>query len=302
MVSRIATGFQNENTLRNLRQSNEGLALSTYQITTGQRARRLADISEDASQILNLREVTSRTQSYLDNITSAKNQLQAMENALQGMSDLLGDAASTATLGRTENSASTRATLAPKAQAIAEGFYSLFTTQFNGEYLFSGSNGTVSPVSGNAAATAYPGAPLATTWYQGDTTTPAIITGPSTTLNYGVAGNEAAFSKIKAGVEALWYGLQNNALSDIDNAVNVLKEAKTDLSSLLGRVGGQMNTMDQITQRHTAQQGFLQEQSDELEKIDISEAITKFSEQQATMEASMSIIVRVNQLSLLDFL
>ncbi|MFZ2587966.1 MAG: flagellin [Alphaproteobacteria bacterium] len=302
MVTRIATYFQNQNSLRGLQTANEGLALTSYQVTSGYKGRTLADTAADSNQILNLRDVLARADVYQANITTASNRLKSAENALAGMTDLLAEAASVATLGRNENSASTRASLAPKAQAIADTFYNLFKTKFEGKYIFSGSDGDDEPVSGTATATTFPGLPLTTTWYNGDTTPPSVITGPGSTLQYGATGDEDAFAGMKAGLEALWYGLENNSLADIDNAISTLQTVRKDLSVLQGRVGGQINTLDQLGTRLDNQKTFSQEQLDGLEKVDVSEALTKFSQQQATLESSMLIITRINQLSLLDFL
>lgn len=302
MVTRISTSFQNQTNLRNLQQANEGLTLTSYQVTSGNIGRRLADTAQSSNQIVAMRDVLARTDMYKNNITSATSRLQAAEGALAGMTDLLAEAASLATLGRNENSASTRESLAPKAQAIADTFYNLFKTQFEGAYIFSGQDGDDEPVSGAASATAFPGLPLATTWYNGDSATGTVVTGPGTTLSYGAAGNEAAFAELKTGLEALWYGLENNSLSDIDSAITTLESARESLSVLQGRVGGQMNTLDQLGERHDTQTQFMGEQLDKLEKVDVAEALTRFSQQQATLEASMLIITQVNNLSLLDFL
>jgi flagellar hook-associated protein 3 FlgL len=302
MVDRIATSFQNQNTLRGLRQSEADLALSTYQISSGNKARTLADVPTDANRILTLREVQARNVVYTSGMTSASNSLKATEAALQSMTDLLEDAAQTATLGRNENSAATRASLAPKAKSLADTFYNVLNTQFQGRYLFSGQNGLERPVNGVAAPATFPGSPLPTAWYTGDSSLPAVVTGPGTTQTYGVTGDDPALVKMKAGLEALWNGLQTNNLTDIDNAITVLKEARTDVSSALGRVGGELNTFTLLGERSTQQREFLTEQLNDLEKVDVAEAITTFSQQQATLEASMSIIAQINQLSLLNFL
>ncbi len=302
MVTRVATSFQNTSTLRNLQQANQGMALSTYQITTGLKSRTLSEDSGSANKLLTLKDVQTRTDTYLSNLKSVSNQLGATESALQQMTDLLTEASSLATTGRNQNSAETRSTLAPKAQAVAESFYSLFNTQFNGQYIFSGSNANTATISGTAAATAFPGEPLATTWYQGDSTLPAVVSGNGTTQEYGVLGNDSAFAKLKAGFEGLWYGLQNNNVTEIDIAISTLGAAKTELSSLVSNVGGQLNNVEQMTDRYTTQQTFIQESVDDIEKVDVSEALTTFSQQQATLQASMMIISQMNQVSLLDYI
>lgn len=302
MVTRVATYFQNQSTLRNLQQANEGIGLTSFQITTGLKSKNLSDIAEDANQLLTFKDVKSKTDVYLKNITSAKNTLEAAQGALQQMTDLLSDANNVATLGRNENSAATRAALAPKAQSLAESFYTLFKSEYNNKYLFSGSDGANPPLSISASATAFPGSPIPTTWYEGDSQLPSVVTGAGTTLQYGVLGNEEAFAKMKAGLEALWYGLQQNSITEIDSAITTLNSAKEELSGLLGNIGGQLNTADLVEDRQTTQKQFLTSQADSLEKADVSEALTQFSQQQATLQASMMIITRVNQISLLDYL
>lgn len=302
MVSRISTYYQNSETLRTLQSSADAMNLTSYQVTTGYKAKTLADVSADAQQILTLRDAQSRTDTYLSNLTSAKNSIQATESALQQMTDLLTDANNLATLGRNENDATTRAALAPKAQSLTESFYDLFSSQYNNQYLFSGSNGAQAPIAGSGAATAYPGSPLSTTWYQGDDQLPVTMSGTDLTLQYGVLGNDDAFAKLKAGLESLWYGLQNNDMTEVDNAVAALEDAKTGLSGLLGSVGGQLNSIDLLEQRHTDQQSFVSTQLDDLEKVDMSQALTLFSQQQSTLQASMLVISKMSQLTLLDYL
>lgn len=299
---RIATGFQNQTALSQIQKNNEELAKQTFQISTGLRANKLSGMAGDAAQLLDLQDVQKKTDMYVRNIDTASNRLKSTESALQSMNDLLVEATSLATLGRNENTASSRAALAPKAQSIAETFFSLLNTEFDGRFIFAGQNGGEAATSATATATAFPGSPVPTTYYDGDSQQTAIITGPGQTFNYGVTGDDNAMAKLKAGLEALWFGLENNSLTDMDSAISVMEEAQSDLSSLIGEVGGQLSNLDLQKDRHDNQKLFLQEQVDQIDKIDVAEALTNFSQQQATIEASMLVITRVNNLSLLDFL
>ncbi|MFZ2620326.1 MAG: flagellin [Alphaproteobacteria bacterium] len=302
MVSRIATGFQNQQALDNLNKNNVAIAKTTFQVTTGFKDNSLQGFSGTSSQLLNLYDLQANAESYMTNITTASNRLKSTESSLQGMTDLLQEAAQLYTLGRTQQSASTRASLAPKAEALTNTFYNLFKTKFDGRYIFSGSNGAEPPTNATAAAAAYPGDPVPTTWYIGDSTLPSIITGSDLTQEYGVTGNEEGIAHLKAGLEALWYGLKNNSTTEIDSSIAALQSAQTEISSLIGNVGGQISSMEQLNTRHDKAITFMLEQSDNLDKVDVAEAITQFSQQQAVLEASMSIIAQTSRLSLLDFL
>ena len=302
MVTRVATGYQNQESLRQLQQTNVDLAKTTFQITTGFKDDSLSGFATDANALLDIYDLQSNTDMYMENISTAKSRLQSTESALQGMNDLLSEAASLWTLGRTENSAETRAALAPKAESITNTFYNIFNTKFDGRYIFSGQNGAEAPTNATATSTAFPGSPVPTTYYIGDSAKPAIISGPGQTTQYGVTGDETAIANIKAGLEALWYGLENNSETDIDQAIAALTDAQEELSSLLGDVGGQLSSFTQLETRHENQKVFLQEQADDLDKVDIAEAMTTLTQQEATLQASMLVITSVNQLSLLDFL
>jgi len=301
-MTRIATYYQNQTTLRTLQNASQGLALTSYQVTTGLRAQRLSDFESDTNRVLSLRDVSERTNVYLGNLSNATNSVKATEKVLQQMSDLLADAISTATLGSNQNSADTRLALAPKAQSLAESFYTLFKTEYNGTYLLSGSNGQTPPTNVAAAATPFPGAPVPTTFYQGDNQRITVMTGNGTTLEYGVLGNDPTFANLKAGLEALWQGLKTNNITEINNATSALNQAKTGITTLLGQVGGQLNSLSLVQKRHENQLTFLDDQLDSLEKVDFSEAMSRFSQQQATLEASSAVITRINNLTLLDFI
>ena len=90
--------------------------------------------------------------------------------------------------------------------------------------------------------------------------------------------------------------------ADIDNAITTLDSAQTGISSLLGDVGGQLNSLSQLEERHQNTNLFLQEQIDSIEQVDVTEAITQFSQQEAVLQASLAVIARLNQVSLLNFL
>lgn len=299
---RVTNSFQNQQSILQIQKSNEQLGKLSSQITSGNISEKLSEIANKADDILDLRAVKKNTETYITNLESAKKRVEATESALQALADLLQEAKSVSTLGRSEKSADARAALAPKAQALTESFYSIFTTEFEGRYIFSGENGLQTPTNATPTATAFPGFPVPTTYYNGDSNLNQVITGFEQTLSYGVAGNDDTFANMKAGLEALWYGLENNSISDMDNAITVLNQTQTDLSAALANVGGQLSNITLQTNRHNTNLEFTTQRLDELDKVDITEALTQFTQEQATLEASMLVITQLNQLSLLDFL
>lgn len=301
-MTRVSTAYLNTSLIRQMQESNAQVANTSYQISSGYKAQKLSEISGQASSLLSLKDLTKQSDIYIRNIETVDARLDASENALNNMQDLLVNASSLWTLARNENTAETRAALAPQAEGLLNSFYDIFQSEFDGRYLFSGQNASVSPISGTPSAQPFGGNPPSTTYYQGDSALAQIITGPGTSTSYGVAGDNPGFAELKQGLEALYYGLQNNSEVDIDGGIQLLEQAQRSISNMIGEVGGQKSNLQLQKDRYEQNQVFLQERIDNIDKIDVSEAITRFSQEQAAMEASMLVITQMTQVSLINFL
>lgn len=299
---RVSTANLHNTVLTQMQRSNEQINLTTYQISSGNKAQRLEQIANQSNQLLSLQELQSNSDIYVKSMETAKSRLSATENALNSLSDLMTEAASLWTLARNEQTPETRAALAPKAEGLMNSFQNIFLTKFDGRFIFSGQNGSTAPTNSTPAARAYPGNPAPTTYYTGDTAKTSVITGPGTTATYGVTGDDPAFADMKAGLEALWYGLLNDSTTDIDGGINLLEDAQKELNDVTGQVGGQQSGFTLQIDRHKSSKTFLTERIDEIDKVDITEAMTTFTQQQAALEASMLALTRLSSLNLLDFI
>lgn len=299
---RISTSFLNNSLVNNMQASNANLSKFSAQITSGNKTNDLSEIASQAGQLLSLKDVSKQSQVFIGNMQAATSRLQATEQSLNNLNDLMVQAASLYTQANNENSAETRATLAPTAEQLLESFYSITQTKFDGRYLFSGQDSSKSPLSGTPTATSFPGNPVPTTYYQGDSAKTSTITGPGTVETYGVLASNSGFANMKAGLEALWYGLENNSTTDIEAAISTLETAQVEISNMVGEVGGQTANFKGKIERLEANDTFLKERIDEIEKVDVTEAMTMFTQEQATLQASMAVLTRISSLSLLDFL
>lgn len=302
MVGRISTNQLSQAIIKQMQDQSSKIADTSYQISSGYKSQSLSGVADEASQLLTMRELKSNNDTYIKNIETVTARLKATDSTLQSLSDLMVEAKALSTTARNESSAAARSTLAPQAQGLAQTFFSVLQTEFDGRYLFSGQNAGVSPISGSPTATSAPSDPPPTTYYLGDSSKPSVITGSGTSESYGITGDDTMFSRIKAGLEALMFGLQNDSDIDIDGAIDLLDKAKDSLSDSVGEIGGQIKSFDLQTAKHTSNQSFLTERIDDIDKVDIAEALTEFTQQQASLEASMAVISRVSSLSLLDYL
>jgi flagellar hook-associated protein 3 FlgL len=200
------------------------------------------------------------------------------------------------------NPADVLATLAPTVRGYLQTFDTALNADFEGRYIFGGQNTTSSPVQAAVVAAPMPAAGPDTTYYQGDTEKMKTITSANTTFEYGVTANDPTFAQIRAGLQALWYGLQNNDKVEIENATAQLQQAQAGLSGLFGEVGGAMAGLDIIQTRHDNNADFLKEQITNLDSVDVTEAISKFTQEQSAFQASLLVMSKLNSVSLADYI
>lgn len=299
---RVATFYQHQQTLTRIQQSTSNLDRVSGQITSGFKADRFEDMADVSTQLFNLQELRNSNESFINGLKVADSRLRTMEDALNSMTDLLTEATRVSTLGRNELAPEVRATIAPQAQGLADTFFQLLNTQFEGRFVFSGQNSSVAPISVSLTGQPFPGDPPPTTYYNGDTERAQVVTGPGTDQGYGVTGDNLGFARIKAGLEALIFGLENDSEPDLDGAIDLIEQAQRDVSDMLGDIGGEMSGFELLTDRFTATNDFMTQRIDELSKVDLAEASTRFSQEETALNASLSVTSRILQLSLLNFL
>ncbi len=299
---RVATFYQQQQNLARIQNTTSSLSTISYQVTSGFKAERYEDMAQEATQLFNLQEVRNNNDMFISGLEQADSRLVAMEDALNSMVDLLTEAANVYTLGRNELSPEVRATIAPKAQGLADTFVQLLNTQFEGRYLFSGQASNVEPLSAALTGNPFPGDPPPTTYYNGDSELQRVLTSPGVDTPYGVAGDNVGFARIVAGLESLIFGLENNSLTDLDGAIDLLNGAQEDVSNMLGDIGGDMAGFQQLKDRFENTNNFMDQRIAELREVDLAEASTLFAQEEAALNASLSVTSRILNLSLLNFL
>lgn len=299
---RVSTFTQYNTSLSQLQTSNSSLSDLAYQITSGYKGSTLQDYAKEANQLLTLRDFTSSSNIYINNIDKMSTRLKATEDALESMQELLLEASSLRTQANSETSPEARAAMAPEAQGIAESIYAILNTQYEGRYLFSGQASEDAPTTQSATANPATGLPAPTTYYTGATERQQSLVSSGTLQSYGATGDNEAFANAIAGIEALWYGLENDSDTDIQGAIQLLEAAEDSLNNLVGEIGGAINGLNLTKDRHENAILFTNERIDSLEKVDVSEALTQYAQMQTQLEASMTIMTEMSSLSLLDFM
>lgn len=298
---RVTNIYQAQQNISRVQNSAENVFKSDFQVSTGLRTSKYSEAAADLPQILATKETQSQIAGFDKNLTTTESYLQSVETSLQSMQKILTEATSLATLALNENTAEQRASLAATAEGLAKNLDSLMNQKFQGKYIFSGQASNV-PTTNGTSPTMFAGTPAATDYYQGDKERLTTVVSESTTMEFGITGDNQGFADLKAGIEAVWYGLKENNKASLTGGMDLINNAQDNFGSMLGNVGGEMKQVDILQAQHQNTKDFLSEQLQQLQGVDSTKAISDLKQNEATLEANLSLIARMNNISLLNFL
>ncbi|MCP4354273.1 MAG: hypothetical protein GY793_01325 [Proteobacteria bacterium] len=298
---RVTNSFISQQNIKRIQSSTEDVFKSDYQVSTGLKAEKYSDVSGDLTQILKVEESRSQLTSYKKNLTNMDSYLRSAETSLQSMQGILTEATSLTTMALNENTAENRSALAATAEGLAKNLESLMNQQFQGKYIFSGQATNVA-VTDPLVPAVFVSVPGDTSYYNGDIEKKSTIASEGVVLNYGLTGDNQGFADLKAGIEALWYGLENNDKGSLTGALDLINNAQTGFGSMLGQVGGEMKQVEMLQEQNQNTQDFLSEQLQSLQGVDSSKAISDLKANEAALEANLMLLSRLSSISLMKYL
>jgi flagellar hook-associated protein 3 FlgL len=168
-------------------------------------------------------------------------------------------------------------------------------TVFNGQFLFAGSK-----VDGPAYTKAGDG----TVAYNGDSQQVQVQIGRSSTLQIQVPGSEIFTGSVDAfaTISDLMAAMNAGDKGAISAQISKLEQLSSVIAGANGKVGGLINVAQSVerdlTQYRLARSGDLVD----LEDVDLSVAITEFTQAETALRAATAIGARISNISILDYL
>lgn len=278
------------------------LGKTEQQLATGKRVNTPSDDPSAAVQILNMTEVSARLSQFQRNSTMAESRLKQEEATLDGIGNLLQRLRELAVQGNTGTmGVENRQAIAFEVNQHLEAYMQLVNSQdANGEYVFSGYR-TDTP--------AYSHDGLGNFTYNGDNGQRRLQIGESRDVAIGDPGSEI-FDDIPAnaggttGLGKIIYDLAKNyeagasdpnVLVDLDSAIGGVLEARARVGARAAGIDDQRKSNDALDQ------AVIQVKSS-LEDLDYAEAISRFNQQLVGLQASQQAFMKVQSLSLFNFL
>ncbi len=277
------------------------LSKTELQVASGKRILNPSDDPASSVRILDLQEAQQRLLQYQRNADAATAKLNQEETVLQGMENLLQRMRELAVQGNNDPAgAEGRGAIAAEIRQHIDNFLQLANTQdANGEYVFAGFQSQTRPFDHDGAGNFS---------YNGDTGQRMLKIGDNREVAIGDPGSVfmdfAASGGGTTNIGEVLYQLATNleagnadpnALSDIDTALG-------GLLNVHAKVGARMNAIDDQKEANDAFDLAVTKVRSSLEDLDYAEAISRFNQQLAALQASQQSFIKIQDLSLFNFL
>lgn len=296
---RVSTNELQQQAIRSIMQQQSEAARTQLQLSTGRRILAPSDDPAASSQVMGLAQVVDTTEQYQRNADAAQARLRVEESTLGGMVDLLQRARELMVRAANDTqNAESREAAAIETREILATLQSLANTKdANGEYLFSGFSIRDQTITDNGAGTFT---------YNGDQGQRTLQIGPTRNVAVGDNGDEL-FMNIpgaSSDVFGILYDMADDLSANAPDAT-VLGDIDAAMENILNaqsRIGARLNAID--TQRDINASAILQfeETRASLEGLDYAEAVSRLNSQMIGLQAAQQSYVRVQGLSLFNFL
>ncbi len=298
---RITEGIIAGRNLADLQRANAAVAKASLQVSTGNRLQRPSDDPQAVQKALNLRGDLAATAQYMDTANASQGWAQATDDALADINDVLQRAREAVVQGGNGTmSQKDRNDIATQIDQLIGQAKASGNATFDGQYIFAGQKTDTAPYDPDGADT-----------YNGDTGSIIRTIGPGVSVQLNgsmgsVLGNGSdgkalqvlrdIATHLRGGTVADTNALRTTDLAAIDASM-------ADVSTARAEAGALSNRLTTAANRLTDLQASTEKVRSGVEYVDLAEAISQLSSQQAVYQAALQATgSSLSQRTLMDFL
>jgi flagellar hook-associated protein 3 FlgL len=266
-----------------IEQAQQNEQTAAQQMATGRSVNNLSDNPAAAAQLVNNDALTGENDQFLTNVTDLQSKFQAADSALNSAVQLMTTAISVGTEGANGTlSVADRQAVAQQVQGIQQQMLALANTEYEGTYIFSGTNVTTPAFAQDSTA-------ASGVQYNGNTDVTSVQISEGQSMQTNVAGSQI-FTNANGNVF--------QALNDLANALtsgNGIEAANTEVQQAFSQLTTQRvfygNALNQVQTSQNflnQEQVNLSTQQNQLVGANMTQAITNESQAQTDEEAALS--------------
>ena len=308
---RISTSWAQQSSVNAMLDQQSRLQQTQMQLSTGKKILTPSDDPAAAARIIDLNQSLAQTEQYQSNVNIARHRLSMEESALDSATEILQRIRELGVQGLSgTNTQASRTAAAVEMEALNGQLLNLANTKnSNGEYMFAGFKTSTQPFSKDASN---PGA----YGYAGDTNSRPIQIDAARQVTDGDPGS-SVFGVPTGALPAtvLLPGSIGNVFEAINKFATDLKAntpvaaSLDDISRSLDKVmqtrasvGARLNALDR--QEEINSDAILNTKTvlSATQDLDYAEAISRFTQQTASLQAAQQTFTQVKKLSLFNYL
>ncbi len=294
---RVTANSMAYNAMYNIQQGRSKLDDISEKIASHLNVNRPSDDPIATNLILTTNDRLQAIEQYKSNVTKADTWLNVTGTALQGIADTMTQAKSlVATITSGSSDATARASAVSQLTSLREQLADLGNTQYQDQYIFSGSQTSTQPF--NRA--------VGDTTYSGDTTVNSIAIDSSATEEMNITGDQVLTSgagvNILQTMDNLIAAVNSNNASAIQAGARDLETGADQITNLQTEVASRLTRLDSMSNLLTTNKNTLENIISNTQLADTTQLAVELSLQETAYEASLSATSKVLKLSLLDYL
>lgn len=298
MTEQITPQMQANTLIANLNAELQQLDTTQNQLSTGLRIQQPSDDPYGTSLVMQLNGQLSAFGSYTNNITdgtawvqTASASLQSVQQMVERVRELVVESAN-GTMSQTDlNNAAAEVT------SLTDGIKQTANTEYDGQYIFSGTRTTTPPYQTGPVDT-FAGNTDAITRAIGPGTSLQVNADLSSVLGSGVPGDGGLLTTLRSVISNMQSGstsaLSSN-LSNLDGNISQLESVQADVGAAQNRLQMAGSRITSLKMTDTADLANVQD-------VDMATAATQFANEQAGYQAALQSAAKIVQTSLLNFL
>jgi flagellar hook-associated protein 3 FlgL len=303
LSGRITTQMTTARVLANINNVQDQLATTQQQLSTGLRINQPSDDPYGASLAIQLKNDLQGLTTYSNNVTDGTAWASAADTSLSNVMNMLQRAQElTVQASNGVESATDLSATADEIDQLADAMKQEANTQYNGQYIFSGTATTTQPYS-SATGDVFQGNTAAITRQIGPGSSLQVNTDISGLLGSGTSANDGKLlntlrtiaADMRSGNGAGVADLSANQLSNLQNSLNSLVQLQANAGAAQNRL---TLAGDRIQGLQNSDTAALSNDED----VNMAQAVTTFSSEQAAFSAALKAGANIVQSSLMDFL
>jgi flagellar hook-associated protein 3 FlgL len=303
LSGRITTQMTTAGILTNINRVQDQLATTQQQLSTGLRINQPSDDPYGASLAVQLKNDLQGLTTYSNNVTDGTAWASAADTSLTNVMSMLQRAQElTVQASNGDESATDLSSTADEIDQLADAIKQEANTQYNGQYVFSGTATGTQPYA-SSTGDVFQGNTAAITRQIGPGASLQVNVDISGLLGSGTSANDGKLldtlrtiaSDMRSGGSSGVADLSSNQLTNLQNSLNSLEQLQANVGAVQNRL---TLAGDRIQGLQNSDTAALSNDED----VNMAQAVTTFSSEQAAFTAALKAGANIVQSSLMDFL